>query len=415
MPRLSVGLEQVFTNLGIVGDGYKLFFFDTGTMIPKTTYSDEDLTVQNTNPVVLNEAGRPDVSIWGMDPSLYRMILGTPDSVLGNITVVVDVDPVDNYNVNNIAGLTPIPTAYWGTTAGTSINYTLNPALVDITSYSNQQTFLLDFHIACGASPDIDINGLGALDLKKYTISGTKVALQAGDVQPQRHLCINDGVDIVVLNPTAPYLNLKNASVTGPTTQVFTSGTAATYTTPTGAKSLKIVMVGGGGGGGGSTGTGGTGGTTSFNSITAIGGTGGVCSTDADGGVGGTAGSGTANLRISGQQGGAVQVNAGYTFVGAGGSTAFFGGGAPNTRTPAGTVNGTNGTTNTGGGGGGGCITGNVAKGSGGGAAEYVEFFINSPSATYSYTIGAGGAAGTGTATGGVGAAGRIIVYEYYV
>lgn len=201
MPRLSIGLEQVFTNLGIVGDGYKLFFFDTGTMIPKTTYSNEGLTVQNTNPVVLNEAGRPDVSIWGSDPSLYRMILGTPDSVLGNITTIVDVDPVDNYSVDNIAGLTPIPTAYWGTTAGTSAHYTLDPALVDITSYSNTQTFFIDFHIACAAAPDININDLGALNLKKYTGQGTKVALLVGDVQAQRHLCIDDGTDIVVLNP----------------------------------------------------------------------------------------------------------------------------------------------------------------------------------------------------------------------
>lgn len=223
MPRLSIGLEQVFTNLGIVGNGYKLFFFETGTMTPKTTYSNQGLSVQNSNPIVLNEAGRPDVGIWGSDPSLYRMILGTPESVLGNISVVVDVDPVDNYSVNNIAGLTPIPTAFWGTTGGTSSNYTLDPALVDITSYSNEQTFFIDFHTACAANPDIDINGLGALDLKKKTGQGTKVGLLEGDVNG-RHICTNDGTDIIILDPRsaatylgkAPTVTISSGVVTLP-------------------------------------------------------------------------------------------------------------------------------------------------------------------------------------------------------
>jgi hypothetical protein len=43
---------------------------------------------------------------------------------------------------------------------------------------------------------------------------------------------------------------------------------------------------------------------------------------------------------------------------------------------------------------------------------------INSPSATYSYAVGAGGsagAAGTGGSTAGAGGAGGIIITEYYV
>ncbi len=245
MPRLSIGLEQVFTNLGIVGNGYKLFFFDTGTMTPKTTYSNEGLTIQNTNPVVLNSAGRPDVDIWGSDPSLYRMILGTPDSVIGNITTVVDVDPVDNYSVNNIAGLTPIPTAYWGTTAGTSSNYTLDPALVDITSYSNEQTFFIDFHTACAADPDIDINDLGALDLKKKTGQGTKVGLLAGDVNG-RHICSNDGTDIIVHDPRTvmTYLGAPPTISVSSNTLTLTNA-ASSYNVNTGSGAQTINSIDG--------------------------------------------------------------------------------------------------------------------------------------------------------------------------
>lgn len=204
MPRLTNGLEQVLTNLGIVGSGYKLFFFETGTTTLKSTYSDEALTIANTNPIVLNSAGRPSIDVWGSDPTLYRMILGTPGSVVGNITTIVDVDPVDNYQVDNIANLNPIPTAYWGTTAGTSTAYTLEEPLVDISSYSNTQTFFIDIHVACGDSPTFKVKDLPAITLTKYLTNGTTTDLVSGDLQIQRYLCINNGTNIVVLNPRYP-------------------------------------------------------------------------------------------------------------------------------------------------------------------------------------------------------------------
>ena len=55
--------------------------------------------------------------------------------------------------------------------------------------------------------------------------------------------------------------------------------------------------------------------------------------------------------------------------------------------------------------------------GGGGSAGGYVRKLINSPSATYSYAVGAGGAAGTSTIGAGstAGAAGIIIITEFYV
>lgn len=213
MPRLTDGLEQIFTDLGIVGAGYKLYFYQTGTLTPTTTYSDEALTVPNTNPIILNAAGRPDVDIWGADISLFRVRLTDTNDI-----VKVDLDPVDNYSSDSLIIFDPIPTAYWGQTAGTSSNYTLANPLVDIGDYSSTQTFFIDFHTANVASPDIDINGLGALNLKKKVGDGTKVDLEANDVLG-RHLCTNDGVDILVLDPYKPYLsgiNIEQATETFP-------------------------------------------------------------------------------------------------------------------------------------------------------------------------------------------------------
>lgn len=211
-----------------------------------------------------------------------------------------------------------------------------------------------------------------------------------------------------------------------PTRQILTTGTAATYTTPSGVTRIAVRMVGGGGGGGGN-GTanataGGTGGTTSFDgsTYTAIGGSGGAETNNAFGGfggAGGTGGAGTVSLRRQGTYGSAGGANTGgaASVVGGIGGNSFLGGGgvyrgdnnatvlAGRNNTGSGAAGAVNGATNIGGGG-------------GGGAGEFVEFFINNPAASYVYTIGAGGtagAAGTSGAAGGVGGSGVIIVDEY--
>lgn len=209
-----------------------------------------------------------------------------------------------------------------------------------------------------------------------------------------------------------------------PTQQVFTSG-SGTYTTPTGAKAIKIRMIGGGGGGGGtgasSTSDGTAGGDTTFSTYTASGGGFGTNGTGSfPTGIGGDAVANSGSpaismLGASGQHSYAYNnPNTSTTTTiyngGPGGNGAFGGGGK------AGRANGAggNGAVNTGGGGGGASIT--SAFGGGGGASgSYVEQLISSPSATYSYSVGSGGAHGIGSSqTGGAGGGGIIIVDEYY-
>ena len=138
-----------------------------------------------------------------------------------------------------------------------------------------------------------------------------------------------------------------------PTRTVFTSGTATTYTTPAGARQLRIRMVGGGGGGatsgpngfggggGGeylemiinaplanytySVGAGGlndsAGGNTSFDGVVAVG---GLAGSSYNGGKGGSGGAGTASWRSAGGAGenGATS----GTLSGSGGASALGGG-----------------------------------------------------------------------------------------
>lgn len=207
-----------------------------------------------------------------------------------------------------------------------------------------------------------------------------------------------------LLNPTRS---------TQPTRTVLTSGTGATYTTPTGATRINVRIQGGGGGGGAASANAGTAGSaSSFSSVgTASGGSGGATAAGA-GGPGGAASGGDINIPGGSGQGGVN--NSGGTLApngGMGGSSPFGGAGGGGQGTAAGIAAATN--SGSGGGGAGGAGAGN--SGAGGGAGGYVEKLVIAPAATYTYTVGAAVAGGTaGTFAGGGGAAGIIIVDEFY-
>jgi len=207
-------------------------------------------------------------------------------------------------------------------------------------------------------------------------------------------------------------------SIAGATTvQVFTSS-SGTYTTPANCKSLYIKMCGGGGGGGSNnnSGAGGAGGNTTFGTslLTANGGAGGGYLVSSGGsftlnspavGKGLTGGGGSGGMYPG------TLTNAQYP-GGQGGVNPFGGSASANAQSAASGA----GVTNTGAGGAGAVTTvTNQYAGAGGGAGGYIEAIINSPSATYSYAVGAAGTAGTGGAyAGGAGGSGLIIVVEYY-
>jgi hypothetical protein len=243
----------------------------------------------------------------------------------------------------------------------------------------------------------LNVNSIGA----KNIYAGNS-ALVGGELHANIPVVVEyDGTQFQLLGPVFRQ----------PTSQTFTSG-SGTYTTPTGATRLRVRMVGGGGGGGASSSNNGSGGgNTTFSTYTASGGAGGVAASG-NGGAGGAAAGGTINIPGGSGQGGST-TGAGTTFLpgGQGGSSAFGGGGAGG--------NGNNGAgaaaTNSGGGGGGAGGVGAGASGGGGGAGGYVEAFISGPAASYSYAVGAAGSGGSaGGIAGANGAAGIIIVEEFY-
>lgn len=198
---------------------------------------------------------------------------------------------------------------------------------------------------------------------------------------------------------------------TTPTVQTFTTGTSQTYTPTVGTVYIKVRMIGGGGGGGAAaTNSGVAGGDSIFGSWHAKGGGGGAVN-----GAGGSAGSAGANgtgtliIRQQGVAGGSTFASGNFQsgavfgsilwpFQTFGISAAGPGPSAPVANTGVGGVGG---------------FSSSTAAGAGGGSGEYVEFFVNNPTAI-TYTVGAAGTGGAaGTQAGGNGSAGIIIIEEY--
>lgn len=248
----------------------------------------------------------------------------------------------------------------------------------------------------------------------KAIVKGISTALVTGDIQANQIVSVvYDGTNFVIVN--SPVLNVPIVRT------YLNAGSPATWTKPAGLKYVVVEVQAGGGGGGGTTtidhacgggggggfarkvitvgtlgatetvttgaggtagaatgGTGGTGGTSSFGAhVTASGGVGGTDATYGVGGAGGAGASGDFNTE-GGDGGGGNGGESTLDVVNSGmGGSSHFGGGARNVGAEAGTVAG---------------VDGNVYGGGGSGAAN-----------------------GTGVdAAGGAGAAGIVIVTEYY-
>lgn len=205
-------------------------------------------------------------------------------------------------------------------------------------------------------------------------------------------------------------------SVIAPTVQKFLSG-SGTYTRPTSPTPLYLVVKVLGAGEGGTPQGGNPGGNTTFGSSVLTANGGGSSST----GIGGT-------FSVSG---GAIDLgsfNGGDAHGGAGGQSGVgLNEGPPGCASPLGGAGGGgkfgtaggNAVANTGSGGGGGGETsaGFNSGTAAGSCGAFVSAIIASPSGTYAYSIGSGGAGGASTgqyAAGGNGGSGGIWVIEYY-
>jgi hypothetical protein len=235
---------------------------------------------------------------------------------------------------------------------------------------------------------------------------GVKVAVTTGSFTNGNLRSTNATGDEVDSGRAVP-----NGAVLGaPTPTVYSSG-SGTYTTPAGTKLLHVRMCGAasGGGGGGTVGGASSGpSNTTFGTTFLVAG-GGIGANSYIPGFGGSGSGGTLNLFGSSGQTGTVPSVASQGGTGGSGFSGMGAGYGGN-----GAVGGSG--SSCGGGGGGGSASTTFPTGGGGGGGGYVEAWITTPNATYSYSVASGtngGSAGTSGFAGGPGGNGLIVVEAY--
>ena len=67
--------SQFFDNSGNVLSGGKLYTYAAGTTTSQTTWTTPAGNVQNSNPIVLNAAGRPAQEIWLSVAYSYKFVI----------------------------------------------------------------------------------------------------------------------------------------------------------------------------------------------------------------------------------------------------------------------------------------------------------------------------------------------------
>jgi len=89
---------QLFDNSGNVLSGGKIYTYAAGTTTPATTYTSSSGITANSNPIILNSAGRVPYEIWLTDTVAYKFVL--KDS---NDTLIATYDNLVGINSNFIA------------------------------------------------------------------------------------------------------------------------------------------------------------------------------------------------------------------------------------------------------------------------------------------------------------------------
>lgn len=89
---------QFFDNNGLPLAGGKIYTYAAGTTTPLVTYTARDGVTPNTNPIILDSAGRTPAQIWSTEGLLYKYVVATANDVvlrtwdnIGGSTVASDL------------------------------------------------------------------------------------------------------------------------------------------------------------------------------------------------------------------------------------------------------------------------------------------------------------------------------------
>lgn len=155
---------QFFDSNGVPLAGGLLYVYTAGTTTPATTWTTNSGTVANTNPIVMNAAGRTPFEIWLNSGVTYKFALYTSTNVL--IGTYDNIPAIDD------------PTVFNNLITVTGTNALIGTSVPPYTSYVAGMTLsFIPVNTNTGAVT-IDVDGLGA----KNIFVGNASALAGGEL-----------------------------------------------------------------------------------------------------------------------------------------------------------------------------------------------------------------------------------------
>lgn len=192
---------QFFDDNGNVLSGGKIYSYAAGTTTPAATYTDNLGAALNTNPIILDAAGRTPSEIWLPVGDNYKFIVKTSTDVL--VGTYDNIPPInDPYSINSLLG------SVTGTNAIAAVS------TPPITSYATGATYSFIAANTNTAAVTLSIDGLIA---KAVTKAGN-IALAAGDIQAGELVYVQyDGTRFQLFSNYVYGGNVTNATITNST------------------------------------------------------------------------------------------------------------------------------------------------------------------------------------------------------
>jgi hypothetical protein len=149
---------QFFDNNGIPLSGGLIYTYSAGTNTPLATYTTVQGNIANTNPVVLDSAGRPPNEIW-LSLVPYKFVLKTSTGIT--------IWTMDNINGVPSPGIESTATATQGQTVFSGLNYTVGTNTLSVFVNGSKQIVTLNYNETSSTSITF-ISGLNLGDVVEF-------------------------------------------------------------------------------------------------------------------------------------------------------------------------------------------------------------------------------------------------------
>lgn len=283
---------QFFDANGTPLVGGKLFVYTAGTTTPATTWTTNSGAVANTNPIILDAAGRTPDEIWLNSGVTYKFVLKDANDVLigtyDNIPAIDDPTVFNNLitvtGTNTLIGTSVPPyTAY---VAGMTLSFipvanNTGAVTIDVDGlgakniYSGPSTALTGGELAVGKIANVEYDGtrfqlFGATGIANGSITPAKLSTGGPSWDTSGNLTATGSVKATATGFIFPD-STTQATASPASVDVQTFASTATWTKPSGGYRMARIQVWGAGGGGGRSASAGTaygGGGGAYNEIT---------------------------------------------------------------------------------------------------------------------------------------------------